>query len=52
MTTVLNIVEQLIKDGLVSEKISKENVPGRPPTWLYIKPNGAYSIELISMQTQ
>lgn len=44
MTTVLNIVEQLIKDGLVFEKISKENVPGRPPTWLYIKPNGAYSI--------
>lgn len=44
MTTVLNLTEELIARGLLMEEACTDLRTGRRPTWLHLRPQGAYSI--------
>lgn len=44
MTTVLNLIEELIGRGLLMEEACTDLRAGRRPTWLHLRPQGAYSI--------
>jgi len=44
MTTVLNTIEELLKNGLIYEAGTGESTGGRKPIWLKINPDGAYFI--------
>lgn len=42
MTTVLSVVEELLKEGLIYEEECEESRVGRKPIWLKINPQGGY----------
>ena len=44
MTTVLNMVDDLIRQGFILEEESNEAKVGRKPTWLRINPDAGYFI--------
>lgn len=44
MTTVLNVISNLIEEGIVIEEECEDSRVGRRPTWLRINPGGRYFI--------
>lgn len=46
MTTVLNIIDEMVKEGLIYEEECDEARVGRKPVWLRINPDGGYFLGL------
>ena len=44
MTTVMNTVEDMIRDGLIYEEECEEARVGRKPVWLRLNPRGGYFV--------
>lgn len=44
MTTVLNTIDEMIKEGLIYEERCDESRVGRKPIWLRVNPEGGYFI--------
>lgn len=44
MTTVLDLIDELTKEGLIYEEQCEESRVGRRPVWLHLNPNGGYFI--------
>lgn len=44
MTTVLNLIDELLARGMLREEVSTQVKTGRRPSWLHVCADGAYSI--------